>query len=60
MTIKLASGDLVKAEREVVYAFGHWMGYADLAYCMDGGKNLCTHKHYYVTVWMIQTFEKQE
>ena len=38
MSIKLPSGDLVKADREVAYAFGHWMGLADMAYCMDGGK----------------------
>ena len=40
LTNKLPSGDLVKADREAIYVFGHWMGRADLSYCMDGGNIL--------------------
>ena len=37
ITIKSDSGDIVSAERDKVYAHGHWLGNADLAYVMKNG-----------------------
>ena len=42
LTIKASCGRMVKADRGVVYAFGWWLGKADLASCMQDGKCFAT------------------
>ena len=42
LTIKTSCGRMVKAGRGVVYAFGWWLGKADLASCMQDGKCFAT------------------
>ena len=38
VTIKSDSGDVISADRDKIYAHGHWLGRADLAYCMQAGQ----------------------
>ena len=38
LTIKTSCGRMIQAGRAVVYAFGWWLGKADLASCMQDGK----------------------
>ena len=40
VTIKSDSGDVISADRDKIYAHGHWLGRADLAYCMQAGQLL--------------------
>jgi hypothetical protein len=38
VTIRSSCGSVVTADRASIYVFGQWMGRADLAYCMQNGK----------------------
>ena len=41
LTIQCVSGVVVSANRTAVYCYGHWLGKADLAYCLQGGSYDC-------------------
>ena len=41
LTVRTESGGVLRAERSVLYLCGHWMGRADLAYCMEGEQVEC-------------------
>ena len=45
VTIKSDSGDVISADRDKIYAHGHWLGRADLAYCMQAGQLLDSLNH---------------
>ena len=46
LTIKTSCGRIVQAGRGVVFAFGWWLGEADLASCLQDGKSFSTYsKH---------------
>ena len=56
LTIQTSCGRVVQADRSVAFAFGWWLGKADLVYCMQDGKCLLQIQDLYKTLLQNLTY----
>ena len=53
LKIRSPSGLVVLADRKSLFVFGHWMGRADLAYCMMSGEFDIKHRILYCSIVLL-------